>query len=184
MQVRWRSRINDGRDHWPSTPSLSDSSAVRSDVIPIQERESNAIFVRSKPGTAVAVAGIDGSGATEFMDFRREPCAPRDSLVTIHRHDVRIVSDDDCHSAHRPTAALSRAASRLQTHPTSSLAVLPISHGANSSNAVSSHGSSFGWPDDVWGTNRQIAKIAETQTAEQIAVVFANSRTGRRNAPA
>jgi len=47
-----------------------------------------------------------------------------------------------------------------------------------------SQGSKFGCPDDDLGMNRQMAKIAQTQTAEQTAVVLANSRTGSRNAPA
>jgi hypothetical protein len=57
------------------------------------------------------------------------------------------------------------------------------SQGANSTNAVSSQGSNLFCPDDL-GMNRQMAKIAETQTAEQTAVALANSRTGSRNAPA
>src|SRR6266536_2149861 len=103
----------------------------------------------------------------------------------IGSYAVRAVTGDDSQSAHKPTAASwSRTLSRFRTHTPSDLAPLLSIHGTNKSKAVSSQGTNFPWLNDALGVNRQMAKIIETQTAEQTAVILANRRTGSRNAPA
>src|SRR6266699_2032994 len=142
MQVRERSRINKSRDHLSSARCFM-IDAVRSDVIPIQQYECDSIFVGGKPCTTVAVAGIDGLYAFELMDLRRRPHTPCDFLVTIHSHEVHVVTSDVSQSAHKPTASGSRAHWRIRNHPPSDPAPLLNSHGANSTKAVSNHGSNF-----------------------------------------
>src|SRR6266853_2299607 len=97
MQVRERSRINKSRDHLSSAPCFV-IDAVRSGVIPIQQCECDSIFVGGKPCTTVAVAGIDRLGTFELMDLRRKPCTPRDFIVTIHGHEVHVVTSGDSQS--------------------------------------------------------------------------------------
>ena len=85
---------------------------LRRDIIPIQQCERDPVFVYGKPRATVAIAGIEGLGAIEFVDLRRKAYTPCDFFVTVHPHDVRIVAGDNRQSAHKPTAR-SRALSRF-----------------------------------------------------------------------
>jgi hypothetical protein len=70
-------------------------SDAASDVIPIQQRQRDAIFVRGKPRSPITIAGIDGPDAIEFVDLRSEACSPTDFFVTIHRYAAGLVICDE-----------------------------------------------------------------------------------------
>jgi hypothetical protein len=139
------------------------------------------MFIGCNPGTARPVTRIHSCGGATVVNLRRLSRSACDSFVAIHRKQIAVATSYDTQSAHKPNASRFRAGLNRRITP---IAALPSSHGANSTRAITSQGSNLRGPDDALGMNRQMAKIAQTQTAEQTAVVLANSRTGSRNAPA
>ena len=78
-----------------------------------------------------------------LMNLRKLSRAAYDSFVAIHRKQVLVVTRYDAQSAHKPNASRSPRFRVGLNRWNTPVAVLPSSHGANSTRAVMSQGSNF-----------------------------------------
>ena len=143
LQPLQRSRTCESRDDLPSASSLNAVEGAWNHVVPIQQGKSDTIFIGGNPGAARPVTRIHGGRAVQVVNLGNLSRAAYDSFVAIHRNQVFVGARDDAQSAHKPKASRSPRLRVGLNRWNTAIAVLPSSHGANSTRAVTSQGSNF-----------------------------------------
>src|SRR5713101_4731147 len=96
------------------------------------------MLIGGNPGAARPVSRIYGRCAVELMNLRKLSRAAYNSFVAIHRKQVIVLPRYDTQSAHKPNASRSPRSRVGRNRWNTLIAVLPSSHGENSTRAVMS----------------------------------------------